>query len=110
MGAALPSKRGAELVQQVVVGERLFLELDVGVGLAEGLEEVLVILAQEIGVALEHTLIPERQAPLVVERRDLAAIAAVSNSSVPAMERTYSGDHLLRSTGSLPIAEHASAP
>ena len=47
---------------------------DVRIGLAEGLEEILVVLAQEVGVALEHALVPEGQSPLVVERRDLAAI------------------------------------
>ena len=70
----IAEQRGAELVEQVVIGEGLFLELDVRIGLAEGLEEILVVLAQQVGVALEHALIPERQAPLVVERGDLAAI------------------------------------
>ena len=70
----IAEQRRAELVEQVVVGEGLFLELDVRIGLAEGLEEILVVLAQQVGVALEHALVPERQSPLVVERRDLAAI------------------------------------
>ena len=47
---------------------------DVRIGLAEGLEEILVVLTQEVGVALEHALIPEGQVSLVVERGDLAAI------------------------------------
>ena len=70
----IAKERRAELVQKIVIGEGLFLELDVRIGLAEGLEEILVVLAQEIGVALEHALIPESQSPLVVERGDLAAI------------------------------------
>ena len=70
----IAEQRRAELVEQVVIGEGLFLELDVRIGLAEGLEEILVVLAQQVGVALEHALIPESQSPLVVERGDLAAI------------------------------------
>ena len=70
----IAQERRAELVEKVVIGEGLFLELDVRIGLAEGLEEILVVLAQEVGVALEHALIPESQSPLVVERGDLAAI------------------------------------
>jgi hypothetical protein len=72
-GRGIAQQGGAELVEQVVVSERLFLKLDVWIGLAEGLEEILVVLAQQVGVTLEHALIPERQPPLVVERSNFSA-------------------------------------
>ena len=67
----IAEQRRAELVEKVVIGEGLFLERDVRIGRAEGLEEILVVLTQQVGVALEHALIPEGQVSLVVERRDL---------------------------------------
>ena len=73
-GSGVAKQCRPELVEEIVVGVRLLLKLNVGIGFPEGCEEVLVILAQEIGVSLEHALIPEREAPLVVERRDLAAL------------------------------------